>query len=400
MAKGVFGSVAALLAAAGMALADGPAAAPTAASTGGSCAAAPVVAAPACDDQAGNGRFWASGEYLLWWFKNSPEPAPLISTGVVGAPGTTTLLGGNSINSDVHSGGRFAVGGWLDCDQRLGVEIGGFFLGGKTVTRGVVTGTDAVGPTIGFPFFNLTTGAPDFFALSEPTVSSGTATETLFQRLFGFSANGLLGLGQPCNCCDCCHDSRERPRLYLLGGFRYVELDEDFGLVTSTTGFPGGEQAGFTSVHGDQINAQNRFYGGNGGVRVEYWSGPWYFAATGQVALGWTHESVDLGGITTTTMGGVTTVTPMSGILVHPSNAGRFTRDRFAVLPEATLNAGVNVTSWAALFVGYNFLYLSDAVRPGQSIDSGFNGTTRPAPILHSTDFWAQGINFGVALRF
>src|SRR5579885_3667918 len=118
MRKGFFGSIAALLASTGMAMADGPAAAPATGSAGASCAA-PVVAAPAYDDHADNGRFWATGEYLLWWFKNSPEPAPLVSTGPLGAAGTTVLLGGSDITTDEHSGARFTVGGWLDCDHRL-----------------------------------------------------------------------------------------------------------------------------------------------------------------------------------------------------------------------------------------------------------------------------------------
>lgn len=392
MRKGFFGSIAALLASTGMAMADGPVAAPATGSAGGSCAA-PVVAAPAYDDhgQGDSTRFWATGEYLLWWFKNSPEPTPLISTGPLGTPGTTVLLGGSEITTDEHSGGRFTVGGWLDCDHRLGVEVEGFFIGEKTVNEAVSSGTGATAITIGVPFINLTTGAPGFLPLNTPGVSTASANERLLQRLYGYGFNGLLGIGDNCG---------EGLHLSLLGGFRYAELDEDLGFSTLTTGDVGGPLAGFSIATTDQFNTQNRFYGGNSGIRAEWCSGRLWVAATGQIALGWTREAVSIGGVTTTTVGGVTTTTGGTGIFVGPTNAGRFTHDKFAVLPEGTINAGVNVTDWATVFVGYNFFYLSDVVRPGQSIDTGFNGTTRPAPILHNTDFWAQGLNFGVALRF
>jgi hypothetical protein len=64
--------------------------------------------------------------------------------------------------------------------------------------------------------------------------------------------------------------------------------------------------------------------------------------------------------------------------------------------------------------VGYSFLYLSSVVRPGDQIDRVLNvtripnfvpgavpsGPLRPMPLIHDTDFWAQGINFGVEFRF
>lgn len=386
MRKGFFGSIAALLASTGMAMADGPAPAPAAATSGPSCAT-PVIAAPGYDGGADNGRFWASGEYLLWWFKNSPVDTPLITTGTIGAPGTTILLGGTSINSDEHNGARFTVGGWADCDHTIGGEVSGFFFAGKSTTSSAFSGTGAAAASFGVPFTAEPAGTPSFLALNTPGVSSATATESLHQNLWGWSANGLLGIGDNC---------REGLHLSLLGGFRYVDFDEDFGFSTATTAFPA---IGLPISTTDQINSQNRFYGGNGGIRAEYSCGPWFFSATGQLAMGWTHESIGYGAETIATIGGAPIVTTGTGILVGPTNVGRSSHNQFSILPESTLNAGVNVTDWATLFVGYDFLYLSNVVRPGSEIDTGFGGV-RPIPMLHSTDFWAQGINFGVALHF
>ena len=64
--------------------------------------------------------------------------------------------------------------------------------------------------------------------------------------------------------------------------------------------------------------------------------------------------------------------------------------------------------------VGYNFLYWSNVARPRDqiartvnftqvSIDPTFgplNGAARPVPMPHLTDFWAQGINFGIQFQY
>lgn len=70
--------------------------------------------------------FWVDGEYLLWGFKNSSAPVPLVTTGssgIVGAPDTVIVLGGKDVDSGVHQGGRLTVGSWLDCDDKWGRRL-------------------------------------------------------------------------------------------------------------------------------------------------------------------------------------------------------------------------------------------------------------------------------------
>jgi hypothetical protein len=85
-------------------------------------------------------------------------------------------------------------------------------------------------------------------------------------------------------------------------------------------------------------------------------------------------------------------------------------------VPEAALNVGYQIRERTRLFVGYTFLYFSDVARPGNQIDRTINPTQtnfanavgfpppagQPAPLfnLHQSDFWAQGINFGVPFRY
>jgi hypothetical protein len=104
------------------------------------------------------------------------------------------------------------------------------------------------------------------------------------------------------------------------------------------------------------------------------------------------------------------------GLLALPgANIGTFERDRFAVLPEVGLKLGYHVTPNLRLAVGYNFLYLSHAVRPGDQIDTGLDVTripnfpvpgARPLPVVrptvpfNDTGVFIQGINFSLQWSF
>ncbi|MGL4421020.1 MAG: BBP7 family outer membrane beta-barrel protein, partial [Gemmataceae bacterium] len=101
-------------------------------------------------------------------------------------------------------------------------------------------------------------------------------------------------------------------------------------------------------------------------------------------------------------------------------NIGNFSRDRFAVLPELGLNIGYHITPHCRIFVGYNFLYLSNVLRPADQIDTGLDVTripfftqasgsnvgnitnaqrlsnVRPVVPFRESDFFAQGVNVGL----
>ena len=160
------------------------------------------------------------------------------------------------------------------------------------------------------------------------------------------------------------------------------------------------------------------FYGGQIGLRGERDFGRWFLQGTGKVALGTMHETVNINGVLVKNDFnnlGAPQIFP-GGYLALPTNIGRQTRDRFAVIPEVNLTAGVWLTGWLRATAGYTFQYVSDVVRPGDQIDRGINpfqspaitgvpnapltGPARPAPLFHTTDFWAQGINVGLEVRY
>jgi hypothetical protein len=71
------------------------------------------------------------------------------------------------------------------------------------------------------------------------------------------------------------------------------------------------------------------------------------------------------------------------------------------------------VTPNVQVYAGYNFLYWSNVIRPGDQIDRTVDltfvpnappvppsGQNRPAPTFGQSDFWAQGVQFGVQFRW
>jgi hypothetical protein len=356
-----------------------------------------------------DGHFWVSAEYLLWWIKDSRLP-PLItagtpaSAGVLGVPGTTTIFGDSEFRHEDFSGGRFNAGFWLDCEHLCGLEGGFFFLGSRS-DNFCVAGSGAPGsPVIARPVFDVLANRENAELVAFPGQLAGTVCVTSNSRLWGANIDVIHNL-----CCGCCY------RVDLIAGFRYLELDEGLTITENLTILPGVPAiGGSTFFVEDDFGAHNRFYGGEVGARGEYRWNKVFADVLGKVALGSTHEVVDINGTTVITPPGGPASTFHGGLLAQPSNIGHFHRDQFAVVPEVGINVGYQVTNHFRAFVGYTFLYWSNVVRPEDQIDRAVNlsqlpssagpgtlvGPARPAPLFRDTDFWAQGISFGLEFRY
>src|SRR5262249_14183359 len=142
----------------------------------------------------------------------------------------------------------------------------------------------------------------------------------------------------------------------------------------------------------------------------------WLFTLNGtaKVALGSMNEDANLSGSTTAkTFFGSATVP--GGLYALRTNSGSHHRNITAVVPEGNLSLSVEITPQLKLTVGYNIIYVSDVARPGNLIDRSINrtilpssqtfnpaipGPAKPGFTFSGTDFWAQGINVGLSLRF
>jgi Putative beta barrel porin-7 (BBP7) len=376
-------------------------------------------------------RLQATAEYLLWWAKGSQVP-PLLTTsppnGVNGIPGTvpgsTILVGGEDLDTATRNGARFGLVLWCDQCASYGFDGRYFFTGQQTTTASVSSlQPDGTNISLFRPFF-----APNSFVFGGVTlpgpfreqvtangIASGTFTARSTSFLWGAEANYRDCLWYRDNC-------GAQFRADLLLGFRYLHLDEDLRLsedairLVPSVDFPD-EVAGTRISLFDQFSTSNDFYGGQIGTVMTYTRNRWSADMRGTVALGSTHQALTItGGQVRGPLANGGAFVAQGGLLALPTNIGEFSRNVFSVVPEIGINLGYQVTDHWRAFVGYNFLYWSNIVRPGDQIDPVIDVTriprfvppgtavppdgARPAVLFNRTDFWVQGINFGAEYRW
>jgi hypothetical protein len=361
-------------------------------------------------------RIYGSAEYLLWWTRQ-PHLPPLVTTGtptsqgILGQPGTVVIFGGSAVDFDGQSGGRFTAGYWLNCENTVAIEGSLFFLGQQSVNFNANSTTF---PVLARPFFALNPGVPEgeFRQLTAfPGLFTGALNASTSTRVWGAEVNTRCK-----GCCGCFCDSTYQ--VDWLAGVRYLELNDNLH-INEAIQFPAGVLAnlplGGNGFVFDSFGTRNQFTGGQVGTDVELRHGCWSLDLKAKVAIGDTHETINInGGQLLVDPRGFSTAF-QGGLLALPSNIGHFTRDRFGVVPEVGITLGYNFTDHLRAFVGYNFLYWSNVLRAGDQIDRNldvtqipnFNapgavpvGQNRPAVLFRETSFWAQGLTVGVEWKY
>ncbi len=350
-----------------------------------------------------NPSFWVGVDALIWWSRSQPLPAYLVTTGPassgsdaggLGVPGTTSLT--SPLNYGAQGGAQLYIGGWFTPSHRFGMDGSLFFLGsrvsGWTVSDRSGTGSLVINEPVA--------GAPFITQVSAPGVQTGNVTVDSVTRFGGGDLNLLYnafrGNGWSLN---------------LLGGFRGLELNESLNITANSSLFV---TTNYTDNFGnvlasatpgsivtvvDQFTTRNQFYGGQVGAQLRYSGDRWDFDAVGKFAIGNTHETV--------IVDGSTGVFPVNGNPVYLSGGnyatlqmGRCTANHFAVAPTLQLKLGYQFTPFLRGTIGYNFMYLSSVVRPGNQIDNIYDGNSRPTVPFANSGFWTQGINLGLHFSF
>ncbi len=166
----------------------------------------------------------------------------------------------------------------------------------------------------------------------------------------------------------------------------------------------------------DSFGTKNQFYGGQIGLAGEWrFANSWSLGLDAKLGIGATEQTVDINGFNSTTSPTGMVSSSANGLLTRTGpmgNIGHNVRSEFSIVPEIGLNLGYQLTDHVRLFVGYDFLYWTNVVRPGSQVDTGIDpnqvlanpanspGANRPAFSFHNTDFWAQGVNVGVEFRW
>jgi hypothetical protein len=361
---------------------------------------------------------YASAEYLLWWINGYHVP-PLATTsntadaGII-SPGNSTrvIFGDDTFNRGSLSGMRLTAGYWFNCEE--GIEVSAFFLGRDTEST-LLRGTQF--PVLARPFTDVNRNIPFSQITNFPNLFCGDLSILSPFSLWGTEVNLRCNL-----CCwHSCECELERSyRVDMLVGFRYLDMDERLTLQEDIIGdaaAPSGANDRITVV--DTFGTRNQFYGGQVGLDAEYHWGRWSLNARSKLALGDTHERIQIDGsqrLVSLIDGSVQNF--RGGLLaLDGANIGVFTKDRFSVVPELTLTVGYQLYDHVRIFGGYNVLYWSNVIRPGDQIDTrldvskipNFN-TGNPADAVpapghpsvpfKTSDFWAQGITVGFEIRY
>jgi hypothetical protein len=359
-------------------------------------------------------RLYGSAEYLLWWIKDGPMPAPLATagldpanpdTGILGAPGTRVLFGGNDIDYGTFSGMRGTIGYWLDDCRTLGVELSGFLLERQSVVFGAQSNPQGF-PVLGMPFVNVDgdqqsqilfanpAGFAGFFPRTEGAIGITTST-----RFWGTDANLVL------KAWECCGT-----RVDLLAGFRYLRLDEDLKLYGRVS-IP--DAANLLARPSEGFDTRNQFYGGQLGARLRWQGQRLDYTVQGLIALGANRQSVGVTGGTIITDDVFPPLVFPGAVYTQATNLGSRSDNRFSFVPAVQFQVGYCLTQNLRATVGYNFIYWDGVARPGEQVDNVLNltqspifgfdqliGQPRPAPRFERSDFFAHGVSFGLEVRY
>jgi hypothetical protein len=352
-------------------------------------------------------RVWARSEFLAWWPRGFATP-PLLTTsptgtdpsqaGVLGAPGTSVLLGGDDLGGGFRPGERITFGAWLCSRQTLGIEASYLQINRQTEflnTSGVTT------PILARPFFNTQAGQQDAQPVNSPDLQSGTfssavATELqVAEVLFRKNLNRQPGFA-----------------VDLLAGYRYQQLEDHLAVYDTLTfsGTQSGYPAGSVVQQSDIFNTRNVFQGGEVGMSTSLHYQRWSIDSLLKIGVGQTHTRVTIAGATTTTIPGQSATVLPGGFLALPSNMGTFDSNQFSVVPDLGLTLGFDLAPQLRATIGYEAVYWNNVARPGDQIDPNIDPlqfpppatttSTRPAFMLHTSDYWTQGLNLGLDLRF
>jgi hypothetical protein len=348
------------------------------------------------------GPFSISAEALLWWFKGNATP-PLVSDGLLGEPGTKVLLGGEDLDTNPNPG--FRVTAAYALNERWGVEGSFLYVPTRSTSRSVSSSGQLGSTDLFIPFVDVTLPGESVTELSATGFFSGQAREELRNSLLGAELNATMRL-----------PTRGPVRVDALGGFRYLRLRETYTFSTDSPNIPPQPADVFTTR--DEFDATNNFFGLQVGARARVDWGALFLSGALKVALGAMVESVDIDGrlVTNDFNNFGAPETFAGGYFAQPTNMGNHTRSVFAVVPEAGLTLGYQITPRLSVFGGYTFLYASNVVRAPQQLNRNINpaqapaitgdppapltGPAQPSFRFKSSDFWAQGLNVGIAFRF
>jgi hypothetical protein len=355
----------------------------------------------------GPDHLWIDVEWLAWRVRSMPIAFPLAtagpaaSAGILGNPGTRVLFGQENVDYGPYFNVLRLTGGFW-CEGRCwGAEFSGFVQEAKS-ELGNFSALSTGRTALARPLIDALTGQQSAVLVAFPGQFSGDIFINSRLKLGGAEANLLR---------SCAY--YDKFKFNLLGGIRYIDHDETLTITSRSvipTAIP--NDPAIVDIF-DEFACRNQFVGANLGFQAELRHRRLFCDFTGKVALGNMNQQLNVRGFTNNSAFGVDT-TNVGGMLALIGNIGETTEDEFAYVPEVIVKIGWQWTQRLSTYIGYNGLYMSRVMRPGDQIDPVINpvflpvsqqfggdfGPIRPMTLLNKSDFWAQGISFGLKINY
>jgi hypothetical protein len=354
--------------------------------------------------------FWLRADYLLWWVRKETMPT-LISTvpkslenAITLPPGAAVPVFpiGDELNYKPFNGVRLNLGAWLDSSHTWGIDMTGFVTDQQTNNATVASQGDTI-----FARNYTAGGTQQVLELSSPVVGAKiagiiSATAAVSDIYSGDVNIRYAGYRIFADTSD------------WLFGFRYFNFDERIDVSSVSLIKSIGTLIAIT----DHFATTNNFYGGQVGLNTRWCDFYGFsFDSTVKLAMGGMVQTVNVSGANVIAAPGVAPSVQATGLFAQQSNSGTFSHDVFSVIPDVTLNLGYNFTQHAAIFLGYNFTYVSNTLRAGSTIDPNVptsslryvsmsgamtptTSTAGPAPTFREQGVWLQGLNLGFRFEY
>lgn len=356
---------------------------------------------------------------LLSGFISKGDAAPIATTGtpfsrgILGETGTEAL--GNANKFGTANGVRQTVGIWLTPSRKFGFEVSGYAFERRTSNVSIQS-NGAGSPLIARPFFDLSTGNQDSRVIAFPGFFVGRLSAIATNRNFGAESNFIFNFIE-----------RENFSLDFVNGFRFLTVQESLTIRDVSRAINGPTGDGLNVFEGiiysppatvsvvDQVKTANRFYGYSLGLRGSGEINRINYSITGKIALGGVRQRQESFGETAFFQDGtnLTAVNP-AGMIFYPGNNGLVNRTKFAIVPELNLKLGYRISNRISTYIGYDAIFLSDAVRPYDSIGRPLNsnilptslnfgipfGPASPGRQIQSSDFMIHTFSSGIMVAF
>jgi hypothetical protein len=387
-------------------------------------AQAPVVSVaddfgpPTVDDDLLSGRsvplpgatahFYAEAEALFFWFKPVCASVPVVTVGdprdavpgAVGQPGTRIVVGGDpphKFEFPLTPGGRLTFG-WDRGDGAVGLTVSGFRMTQATNSQHFTSMAN------GYPNTYLPYQAPDNSAqalpFTVPGVVAGGSESIGSTQLWGVGTDLTVPFVIP-------RESYTLVATFLVGG-RYLDLTDQvrvnnaLRLVGDPTAFATGS---------DRFSTRNQFAGPEVGATHGIGCGRWSAALTTKLAAGVTRQTRNIDGVPLQPGPATSPLLVPGPLLALPSNVAHTQANRVTLVPEIAFKARFAVAPRCWLTAGYSLLYWNKVLCPGDQMSPVVNvtqlpgrgpvvGPPDPKPKFAHTDYFAQGMDFGVHGQF